>query len=51
MSLFLNPAPSRTILFHITFAVNVLNDTYGTRTSLKVVLTPLNANHYRLFKS
>jgi hypothetical protein len=39
------------ILFHITFVVNVVNDTYGTWTSLKVVLLLLNVNHYRLLKS
>ncbi len=36
--------------FHITIAVNVVNDTYGTWTLLKVVLTPLTVNHYQLLK-
>ncbi len=37
--------------FPYKFAVNAVNDTHDTWTSLKVVLTPLNVNRYRLFKS
>jgi hypothetical protein len=33
------------------FAVNAINDVYGTWPSLKVVLTLLDVNHYRLFKT
>jgi hypothetical protein len=32
------------------FAVNVVNDSYGIWTSLKMVLTPLNVNRYWLLK-
>jgi malate synthase len=30
------------VLFHIRFAVNAINDSYGIWPSLKMVLTPLN---------
>jgi hypothetical protein len=39
------------MLFHITFAVNAVNNSDGKWTSLKIDLTPLNVNRYRLFKS
>jgi hypothetical protein len=40
------------LLFHIMFAVNAENyDPYGIWTSLKMVLTPLNVNRYRLLKN
>ncbi len=40
------------IVFHIMFVVNAVNfDPYGIWTTLKMVLTLLNVNHYRLLKS
>ncbi len=39
------------MLFYIAFEVIAVNDTYGTWTLLKMVLTPLNVNRYQLFKS
>jgi hypothetical protein len=39
------------MLFHIAFAATAVNDSYGIWTSLKMDLTPLKANRYRLFKS
>jgi hypothetical protein len=39
------------LLFHIMFAVNAENyDPFGIWTLLKMVLTPLNVNRYRLLK-